>query len=162
MRLPLLAALVPALLVAPAAHAGPQGVDTGYVVQGSIAYDCYGCGTTATFSGVATYAGDFGPVTVPVTGPLDVQETCGATQGYAWGSLTLGSHDFQVNITRYPGSVLFYGVVDGNWWAPDLGPGTFSPDTAPGTCGSGPMTASISAVLVPGFNCACMIAGDDS
>ncbi len=157
----LAALLLPALLLAPAppAHAGPNGIDTGFLLQGSIAYACYGCGDAATFTGVATYAGDYGPVTVPASGALFVAETC-TDSGGAYGVLRLGDVDFNLWVTRTGPALVLWGYGPAGVFQPDGGPGTHTLDAPPGTCGV-PLTASVTAVLVPLFNCACAIAGDD-
>jgi hypothetical protein len=148
--------LLPAVM--PPAQAGPSGIDTGFTLQGRIAYDCYGCAGTATFTGVATYAGDYGPVTVPAGGALYVGETC-TDDGSAYGTLRLGDVDFDIWLTRTASAVTAWGYGPAGPFAPDTGGGTLTVDGPPGTCGV-PATASLTATLVPFFNCACSIADD--
>lgn len=156
-----LAALaLPALLLsAPSAFAGPAGTDTGFALQGSIAYDCYGCADTATFTGVATYAGDHGPVTVPASGALQVAEAC-ASSGSAWGVLRIGDTDFHLSLSRTDRAVTAWGYGPAGAFQPDAGGGTLTLDAPEGTCGV-PVRATLTAVLVPFVNCACVIAGND-
>lgn len=155
--LALLVLLPVATLTAPA-QAGPSGIDTGFTLQGRIAYDCYGCADTATFTGVATYAGDYGPVTVPAGGALFVGETC-TDGGSAYGTLRLGDVDFDIWLTRTASAVTAWGYGPAGPFAPDTGGGTLTLDGPRGTCGV-PATASLTATLVPFFNCACSIVDD--
>jgi hypothetical protein len=157
----LAALLLPALLLtsSPAAHAGPSGIDTGFTLQGRIAYDCYGCGSTATFTGVATYAGDNGIVTVPASGPLEVGEYC-TDNGSAYGTLRIGDTDYVTWLSRTRSAAVVSSYGPAGWTAPDTGGGTLTIDGPAGTCGV-PATATLTAVLVPFFNCACSVAGDD-
>ena len=157
----LLLALLPLLLPVAPAHADPAGtVDTGLVLQGSLAYACYGCAPEATFSGIATWLGDNGPVTVPGSGTFSFNETCGATAS-GEGDLHLGNEDFTVYLSRTGNAVVLNMFGPGGFYRPDTGGGTLTVDGPAGTCGV-PATASLTAVLVPTTNCYCMLAHDES
>jgi hypothetical protein len=157
-RLPAL--LLPALLALAApgapAHAAPLGLDAGFVLQGSVAYNCYGCGPGATFNGVATFAGER---TVPATGALTVTESCGPAGG-GYGTLRVGTDDYPVWLTRAGSAVVVSANGPGGAWQPYAGPGTLLLDAPPGTCGI-PVTATLNAAMAPFVYCACLVAGGD-
>jgi hypothetical protein len=159
MRNPLIL-LPPTLLLAlvPSAAHAEQVVRTPFTLQGSIGYACYGCGDTATFGGVMTVAGDNGPVTVPVTGELNVYETC-TDSGSFYGTLHAGATDYQVYANRNGSAVTMSTYGPDGFYDVYLGGGTLTLDGGPG-CGTGPATASLTAAAVPFVNCYCMIGGD--
>lgn len=155
-RLPLVLAL---LLAAAPAHAEVAGNDTGFTLQGQLAYDCFGCGDTATFTGVATFVTEYGVTTRPATGTLYVGEVCGSTTGGLDGGLHIGATDYNLYVGRTGNAVTGTAFGPYGWYAPDAGGGTWTLDAPSGTCGV-PATASLTMTLVPFFNCACYIGND--
>jgi hypothetical protein len=162
MRKPLLLLLLPTLLLTatPSVAHAEQIVRTPFTLQGSVAYACYGCGDTATFSGVMTTAGDNGAVTVPTTGELYVDETCGDT-GSFYGTLHTGAGDYEVYANRYASAIATTIFGPDGFYDVYLGGGTLTRDSGYG-CGTGPATASLTAASVPSVNCYCSVAGDAS
>jgi hypothetical protein len=154
------AALLGASLLASPAHADPTGLDNGFVLQGSVSYDCLGCASGATFSGVSTFVRNGAVVTLPTTGSLTVQESCESATGGAYGTVQIGADAYQVSWTRAAGAVAVTAHGPGDPLQMEIGPGTFVLDAPPGTCGI-PVTATLTAPLVSFYGCACLIAGDN-
>jgi hypothetical protein len=162
MRNPLL--LLPATLLlaaTPAVAHAEEIVRTPFTLQGSVAYACYGCDGTATFSGVMTTVGvgGNGPVTVPTTGELYVGETCSGTGSFS-GTLHAGPTDYEVYVSRIGSAVTMTTFGPGGFYDVYAGGGTLTLDGASG-CGT-PATASLTAASVPFVICYCVVAGDGS
>ena len=142
------------------AHADPTGLDSGFVLQGSLSYDCLGCAPGATFRGVSTFVRDGATVTVPTTGELTAEESCGSATGSGYGTLHVGADDYGVWWTRAAHAVVVTAHGPGDPLQTEAGPGTLVLDAPPGTCGI-PVTATLTAPLVSFYGCACSIAGGD-
>jgi hypothetical protein len=154
---PRLAALaLPALLLAAPARA--DVVAAPFLLQGSVTYDCFGCAPGATFTGVSTVVHDGVAVTVPVAGVLTSTETCDATGG-ASGTFYVGPDEYTFTWTRAGAAAVVTGYGPIGAFQTEAGAGTLVVDAPPGTCGI-PVTATLTAPLVPVNNCACVIAGD--
>jgi hypothetical protein len=155
-----LLALAALLVAAPLpAHADPTtAVRTGFVLQGNVAYGCYGCGDTATFSGIATFARENGFVNVPTTGDLYVYESCGDS-GSLGGTLHVGADDYEVSFSRTAAAVTVISTGPGGFYDAYVGGGTISNDAPAGTCGV-PVNAALTAEFAPFVNCYCQVAAD--
>jgi hypothetical protein len=154
--------VLPALLLAAAplpAHADPTtAVRTGFVLQGSVAYDCYGCSGTATFAGIATFPGTKGFTSVPTTGDLYVTESCGDTGSFG-GTLHVGADDYDVWVNRTTVAVTVTSIGPGGFYDAYVGGGTLTNDAPAGTCGV-PVNATLTAEVAPFVNCYCQVAAD--
>jgi hypothetical protein len=154
--------VLPALLLAAAplpAHADPTtAVRTGFVLQGSVAYDCYGCGDTATFAGIATFARENGFVNVPTTGDLYVNESCGDSGSFG-GTLHVGADDYEVSVSRSTAAITIISTGPGGFYDAYVGAGTLTNDAPAGTCGV-PVNATLTAEFAPFVNCYCQVATD--